>query len=388
MLKAAPVGLCCTLVALAAACGAETDRLASVEVLDSAGVRMVLNPAEVPVRVVLDGAPLVEVPASPTDEASLFEVQGGVLRADGGFVLANAGNHEILYFGAEGVLERRVGREGEGPGEFRGITWMEARADGGVTVGDSRVRRVTTFGPTGEISWERRFTPLFDEGALPSNAITASGFAVSALEDGRLIGYPRAFALPTGSRGPLPLQGDFALYPADTSATTDPEPLGRRTVFNWYEDPGQEGFPVASVFQAPRIWWGGHSGRLALTESAEPRIEVFDGGRLTLVVRERRVPGPFEPDSVPATHALAADSLPAYQDLRVDGLHRIWALLTLDEDPATWRVFNASGVALADVLLPGDARLLDANERQALLLRRDTLDVESVALYRLTVPGS
>ncbi|MCA1789784.1 MAG: hypothetical protein LC667_07985 [Thioalkalivibrio sp.] len=388
MRTASPVVLATVLTAVTASCGSEEGAPASAhEVLDSAGVRIVVNGPDAPVRIVLAGDPILALPVAAGEDVSLYRVEGGVILPGGGFVLANSGNHEVLYFGADGTFERRFGREGDGPGEFRGMTWMEATGDGGVTLADSRNRRLTTLGPDGTLARERRFAPTFDESALPTTAITAAGFAVSVLSDGRVIGFPRAFALPTGSRGPLPLQGDFAVYPADSLSANTAEPIGRRTVFEWYEDPGQQGFPVASMLQGARIWWGGYSGRLALTESSSPRIEVFDESRLTLVIRERRARAPFTPDSIPASYAVAADSLPAYQDLRVDGLHRIWARLTADEDPAVWRVFDESGTTLLDVALPGDARVLDADEGRLLLLRRDSLDVESVAVHGWTIPG-
>jgi hypothetical protein len=105
------------------------------------------------------------------------------------------------------------------------------------------------------------------------------------------------------------------------------------------------------------------------------------------VIRERRARAPFTPDSIPASYAVAADSLPAYQDLRVDGLHRIWARLTVDDDPAIWRVFDESGTTLLDMALPVDARVLDADEGRLMLLRRDSLDVESVTIHSWTISG-
>jgi hypothetical protein len=221
MRSAPPVVLAITLAALAAACGSESDSPETFhEVLDSAGVRIVVNGPDAPARAEFSADPLLELPAASRDDVSLYRVEGGLLLSGGGFVLANSGNHEVLYFGPDGAFERRFGREGDGPGEFRAITWMEATADGGVTLADSRNRRLTTLGPDGMLARERRFAPPFDEGALPSTAITAAGFAVSALSDGRVIGFPRAFALPSGSRGPLPLQGDFAVYPADSCPPT------------------------------------------------------------------------------------------------------------------------------------------------------------------------
>src|SRR5690606_18496757 len=131
------------------------------------------------------------------------------------------------------------------------------------------------------------------------------------------------------------------------------------------------------------MWWGGHSGRFAVTSSTSPEIRVFDRGRLAMIVREDRPREPFRPDSLPSGFDVAFDSLPSYHDLRVDGLHRVWARLTGPDraGPATWRVFGPTGAVAMDVLLPPDTRVLDASVERLLVLRHDELEVERVELH-------
>ena len=73
----------------------------------------------------------------------------------------------------------------------------------------------------------------------------------------------------------------------------------------------------------------------------------------------------------------------------MDARHRIWAPLTAGREPDLWRIFEADGLHLADLELPSDVTVLDADGARLLLLRRDSLDVESVEVrpFRLEGPG-
>src|SRR5690606_35558780 len=343
----------------------------------SAGVRVVLNPPITDPVIMLESGPELRIDgAGPTP---LFRVEAGILSPNGTILIANSGYHEILEISSTGALVRRVGREGDGPGEFRSIRWLHAAPDGGYIVGDVRLRRATAFDSTGVVRWSTVFDPAPAEPPRP-DAIIGNGLLVSALPDGRLLGFPRVVALPGGGGDPLPVRGDLRVYTPDLTEHVD---LGNVTNIVWLEDPGAEGIPVASLLEAPRLHFDAHLSRHAYTEGAGFRVDVIDHGARTIVMAEDRSRLPFEPDSIPAMYARAADSPPSYRDLRIDSEHRVWVRASRDADPAEWRVFDASGVGLAVVLLPADARPLDAEGSRLLLLRRDELHVESIELWRI-----
>jgi hypothetical protein len=94
------------------------------------------------------------------------------------------------------------------------------------------------------------------------------------------------------------------------------------------------------------------------------------------------------PDSIPEEYHLAADSLQAYRDVRVDARARLWVKPAVAPgiEATTWRVFDVDGMRVGQLSLPTDATILDATADLILLSRRSELDVESVELWDLTPP--
>jgi hypothetical protein len=63
---------------------------------------------------------------------------------------------------------------------------------------------------------------------------------------------------------------------------------------------------------------------------------------------------------------------------------------TVQDDGITateWRVFGADGRSVGALVLPERAEVLDATRDRLLLLTRDELDVESIELGELRLPG-
>lgn len=66
-------------------------------------------------------------------EYQFTELVGAVRLSDGRIVVADRGASELRFFGPDGGFQARVGRQGEGPGEFRRLEYV------GVFQGDSLV---------------------------------------------------------------------------------------------------------------------------------------------------------------------------------------------------------------------------------------------------------
>lgn len=71
----------------------------------------------------------------------LFRVHGGLFIGEGRIVVADASAHRILVF--DGATYRTLGREGDGPGEYRGIASLDHWMGDSVAVYDAVARRVT-----------------------------------------------------------------------------------------------------------------------------------------------------------------------------------------------------------------------------------------------------
>ena len=112
----------------------------------------------------------------------------------GGFVLADWGENSVREYSPSGELLWRVGRRGEGPGEFSSIMDLEFDATGNLLVLD-RASRVTIVNPSGAAVGTKR-TPEGNQ-ILPVGF--ASGWATLAADrmqapwtsDSRTVRMPR-----------------------------------------------------------------------------------------------------------------------------------------------------------------------------------------------------
>lgn len=132
----------------------------------------------------------------------------------------------IKVFGADGVFEGSVGREGEGPGEFRFPYSVHALPDGRFFVSDRGQPRVSVFGPDLDLKRTiplREVVPGFELLTLDGDSIVLTGHSSRA----DLFGLPVHVLTPEGRRvrsfgemeGPIisddPLNFDRAVALAD-----------------------------------------------------------------------------------------------------------------------------------------------------------------------------
>ena len=146
-----PIGFA---IASATACVAKSE-LSATTVRDSAGVQIVESgaPANALAPFVLDSMPTVDLGSSgdPHEEFS-----GTVIPArlsNGLLVVANGGSHEIRVFDAGGKWQRSVGRDGEGPGEFRSLGWLHLGLGDTLRTYDWSTLRISVFAP--DVSFQR-----------------------------------------------------------------------------------------------------------------------------------------------------------------------------------------------------------------------------------------
>lgn len=73
----------------------------------------------------------------------------GATIAGGRIVVGNGGTHELLLYDLNGTLQRTVGGQGEGPGEFQSLRWIQ-EVDGHVFAYDGGLFRLSEFDHDGE----------------------------------------------------------------------------------------------------------------------------------------------------------------------------------------------------------------------------------------------
>jgi hypothetical protein len=387
-------GLCMILVLVAAACARDGDRAADgtvVAVTD--GVTSVVLPqleaTAGPAWRLAESYSTMDTPPG----VELHQVGDAVFLDDGALAIANSGNREILVLDVDGTERSRFGRQGDGPGEFNAISWLEAGADGGVIAYDPRQARLTFLSAEGEVLDTRRLAP-------PSRVVDLRPLAL--LEDGGAIaiyGEMRIFA-PTGERrDTTPLfRFDADLTMADTVAMLPAKEWAYISILD-----GSARTPVGF---GRDLAIAGRNGRSAFGPTDSLDIAVFDAsGEVTMRVSGGGLAVPVSPadldefrqntrdrltDAPEAMRrafeeAPARETWPAFERLLIDDTGRLWigAVTRPGQTLRRWVVLGTDGNVAGALDTPADATLLDAAANRLAMLLRSELDEEYIGVYRI-----
>lgn len=381
--------------AVLAGCGGDAEETSGATIRDSAGIRIVENPAEPPARWSLGPEPLLDVGVVEGDEAyQLSDVTGAVWSARGELVVANRGTNEVRFYDADGRHVRSVGREGEGPGEFLALGSLERRGDS-LIVHDGR-------------GW--RFTIYSNDGELLDTTPTDRPH-IGLLSDGTLLSYG---VLPEGPRSPGTYARSNGILIRDTGAIADT--IARFRMFEAWTDTEVPGRSEPIFGHDTRVLVTGERVYVADNEAHEIRVLRSDGS-LERVIRRTGAPRPLTEEDrdrfidvraqeygdspraevfMPAYRRQPARStMPAFGRsglvddrlpwLLVDGMGRLWVLdyLAFPDETPTWIVYEPEGRLLAEVPTPVGLALTYADAERVVGIWRDALAVEHVRVYEL-----
>lgn len=363
------------------ACGDAPSSAAAPLVVDSAGVRIVRHTAQPAWRLTVGLEADLRLGTRADGGDALYRVRGGAFLDGGGVVVANHGSSEILYFSSEGELVHRAGGEGQGPSEFSNILWLQDEGDGSLAVYDAGNIRLAHLDHDGEFLSTQNMN--IDPEAEPSDQVMRGpGFPIGVVQEGGVLMIPWAVAVLDGVDGPLPLRGELRKYSEDLSEYQPVDSVRLRT---WYEAAQVEGPPVGQILESPLFLFAADREWVAYSEARTHRVTVLHHGRISYVIEEARARQPFTPDSVPEYIASVADSLPAYRELQVDADGRVWVKSPAEDEasPAQWREFSEGGTAVRTLELPASTSVLDAVGDRLLLLERDSLGVETIAIRHI-----
>lgn len=321
----------------------------------------------------------------------LFRVSSGRILADGRVVLGDAGNDELLLLESGGRLERRIGRSGDGPGEFRGIVSLHVAGDG-FSVYDARLGRWTRFDRAGSVVSTDAMSP-------PDRIVDLRPLAVDpAGELLAVYGSMRRFGREGIRRDTTPLLRYNDLDRA-------PDTLGLWASEEWYYAPTPGGTARTYVGFGRSLAAYGRKDLAVLGDTDSLHISLFDargeermrirGAGATIPAtdeeseRWRRRTGErlsaSAPDEVRELFLQAPvhESYPAFDAAIVDAEGRVWvgATARLDAQERLWVVFDTEGSPAGRVMIPSSATVLDAAMGHVLLLESDDLNVQMVSLY-------
>jgi hypothetical protein len=389
---------------LALACDrAPAERDTFVE-RDSAGIRIVENSAptwEPSKGWQLDSSLITAGRADAPPVEQLHRVTGAVRLSDGTLVIANGGSRQLLRYDEHANFLGASGGNGEGPGEFRALSWVGRMRGDSIVTWDRGLNRITVFSPTGVYARDFRLT-------LTENPMSLE--MKGALSNGRfLLARGASFISAVGKEGVQrqPITG-WVIDSAGVERSSI-GPLPGEAVFL---KPAKS--PPGATIRMPVLL-----GASTFFATGEDAVHVVDtdafavrtyrpDGTLIAITRRPFTRLPVQPPDIAAAIDSALEGLPPVKDIR-DGMRAGFAdvpppeflpaiaALRIDSDgdtwvrvggspsarDATWTVFDPRGRWLGDVSLPAALNILEVGDDYLVTLDRDDLGVERVRVFGL-----
>jgi hypothetical protein len=304
----------------------------------------------------------------------------------------------LHVFNERGARLRGVGREGGGPGEFRGLDGLGLMRGDSLAVWDMQLRRVSIFDPASQLARVvapqglglfPRFEGVLDDGSLvltagiqPGRAAPASTAArrdsVTYLRfeaDGTLLDtigrYPGAEVVTVMSAGTMTMEEvafgrDFHIVVGrDRYYAADDD----RFEVTEYRVPHHPVRRIRKPYAARRV---SDADLARFLEQPRDLSGVPPQLRAQLAKRNPNVPH--------------RPTMPAFESLLLDADSYLWVeqpRVTLG-DPGRWDVFGPEGEWVTTVVTPPGFQVVQIGRDFLLGTARDSLDVERVRLYMLT----
>lgn len=368
------------------------------EVRDSAGIRIVENAAaDSTSRLAwwIGEEPVVSIGESSGDPASeLFRVEDALRLRDGRILVANAGTSEVRVFDGSGDHQATWGAEGEGPGEFTGLTELSSWPGDSVMAWDFSQNRFTVFDLAGRVVRTQRLTQGDNlgagrfEGLLPDRSLVTASLV--------------SFAPSERTSGLVRRSREFVRVGSDGDRLNS---LGRYQDEEYYVR-GDVGAILRHPFRRSvhSVVW---DGLIVISPSDQYEIRAYEpGGALRLIVRrEHSTPvvtqaevdayvadrlANAEPQARPTLERVMAglppvESYPAFSEILVDEAGDLWVreYTRPGDERSVWTIFGSDGRALGLLETPAGLTVHQVGHDYLLGTSIDDLGIERVQLWAL-----
>jgi hypothetical protein len=389
------------------ACGGTTIPTPQIEASDSAGIRITTimsAPESLPVWS-LEPEPRRVFTGTETGDETAFAFIGPVkFLTDGSLVIGDVASARLMIYDAQGTFVRFHARRGDGPGEMRRLESITVMAADTVATFDPGLRRLSFWHPdTGFL----RSVNLADDGSLDSFPIDAAPWSHSRVIVQQLSTTPQG-NVPPGSgvrRWPTRVQlvlRDSSGARLDTSPSFDGVytgltergdirlpfsnrpfvALARDRVYFGSGDAFELNWLDTSFRVAGILRWPANRERLTSGE--------VDGVRGEAIATISRRPLPPNPFAIYFAPEILPEFRPSIGRVLVDRENRIWIerfeamrMGAAQKPGELWSILRDDGLPVAVLRLPPRTRLEDMRGDEVVVVRRDSLDVQTVAVYRL-----
>lgn len=389
------------LAMVSCACSSQHSSGSHFTVTDSAGIEIVENHQSAMLaaeRWSISTEPVLRVETPESGGYTLFRVVQVLPLSQARVAVLNGSPAEVMIFGRDGALESRMGRSGDGPGEFRTPGSLMAWADS-VAVWDSARRHLSVFTEEGRLARDLSLTHLW-QSPVASNA---SGTSNEAFFLFTTIGFPS-----------VPVQGISRASSDSYIVSFSGEVLAEMGPF-----PGNEvfvgGVGMGLVLFGARTFSGASRAGVVVGDSETSEVQVFQpDGTLRRIVRwpeedrnigQERIDQFFEValrETPPAERAAArsmidqipvAKRAPAHAEILYPESGEVWVaeypgpeeiIPTIRPGVRSWMVFDQRGALVATIQTPGGFRPQTVSGDSIFGVFEDSLGVESVRAYRIT----
>jgi hypothetical protein len=326
---------------------------------------------------------------------NLFQITGAAFLSDSSLVVAEASRASLLVLDSDGEPGTRIGRRGDGPGEFRLIASVGVTAGDTIYAYDSRLRRLSYF---------RRDGALVRSHSLPM----LGGYRpLSVLDGGRVVGVLSGFKFPL----------EFGEQRSEVALTVfDPAPESLDTLGTWHglEFVGLSGQVEDQLFVEPIGFPSSFSAHGARGEIALGATDSILVARYRGVVSRQVISAPLAPAPVSssdrnailellaewygesAEDSAVREQFPAFHAVMAEDDGRFWLGMYAGPRARTrsWIRFSADGEVLGRIELPAlpplwpatrsavhpgvQHAILDVRGGLVAVFRRDQYDVEYI----------
>lgn len=340
--------------------------------------------------------PLLTIGTEGDPDYEFVSIIGALRLPNGAIAVADRQTPTIRVFDEKGLLTVKLGRNGEGPGEFRNISELFATGDT-VTAFDSNLLRLTHYLGSGALVGTQPVRTAGEGRVRISGRLANGSWVVTTPHSPSWNQGPgvyrdtlRVGLLPPSSSGSVRWTGNFP----------------GASLFAYM--PGQEKaqWAVGWLFFAPTTLVRSVADTVVVGDTGMPELQYFrPDGRLV-----RRVTIPLDaPPDLSRHRAAARDEglaqsganrgyvqasyeaqrpAPHYRDFLVTSDGQLWIRLFEDgpSGPTHYVILNAAGSVRARVSLPPLARVVSVQSRWVLVVLRDANDVERLGIVHWEIP--
>lgn len=345
------------------------------------------------------------------EEYQLFRVTSAGRMPDGSIAVGNSGTREVRIFGRGGAYRRTIGREGDGPGEFRSVDQVIASEDS-ILVWDASAFRASWFAADGSLA--RSVT--IDRGAILRQLQPPLGLSPNSrlLPNGDLVfNLRQVFGAPGGDEPAIGV-----LFRPRLVVVRAFQDLARWDTLAVQLDGERVHFsspigvlPLFPAYQRVAVRAIGHlASRICLGDQSSREISCFAADGTETMVRWRAEPLPVTAEEVAVWRAeriegigrlvgrgraeALVDQVPVprtrepYGRIFLDLEGNLWveqAPSLLAGEPKRFLVFDRTGRWLGETVMP-DITPLEIGDDYVIGLKRDEWGIESVGVWAITKP--